>query len=213
MSLIVEKKIGKTGKLGVWKIEEPLHLLLQTLKLTDKEKFKLETLKHDSKKTQWICCKKTLEHLLEKEIEIAYDTNGKPFINESNQHISFSHTTNYSAVIIDELPTGIDIEMNKPKILSIASKFLDKKEIATLNHQPKESIIRAHIYWGAKEALYKLYGNKQLIFAENLKIGDFDHSPQTGQLQGSILINDVENKYKLEFQKIKDSILVYIINE
>ena len=63
-------------------------------------------------------------------VKIVYNPDGKPFLKGFSGEISFSHTQEYAAVILDcNQPVGIDIEKVKPRIEKVRSRFLDKDEL------------------------------------------------------------------------------------
>lgn len=61
----------------------------------------------------------------------------------------------------------------------------------------------------AKEALYKHYGKKEVLFIENLFIENFSLS--SNSFTGIIKMPDFETELKMEWEKINDYILVYIV--
>ena len=73
---------------------------------------------------------------------------------------------------MQNLEVGIDIEMQRDKILRIAHKFTPVSEYRTLANT--EAVIRKlTIVWGAKESLYKIYGEKGLSFLDHINVNDF----------------------------------------
>ena len=68
---------------------------------------------------------------------------------------------------------GIDIEMQRSKILKIAHKFTPIEEYRTLANE--EALIRKlTIVWGAKESLYKSFAEKGVSFRNHIYVEDFD---------------------------------------
>jgi phosphopantetheinyl transferase len=147
--------------------------------------------------------------LIGKSCEVGYTQKGKPFITNSDIKISFSHTENLIASIINyKEETGLDIQKLSPKILTIANKFLSKNE-----KEFAKDIESMHIIWSAKEALYKVYGEKELIFKEDLIIEPFKLSKK-GILTGEINKGKVNKKYLIQYELLWDDIfLVFVRNE
>jgi hypothetical protein len=54
------------------------------------------------------------------------------------------------------------------------------------------------IYWCAKEALIKIHGKKDLVFAENMKIAPFLKEKQ-GKIVGSIIVNSETTAIPLQY--------------
>lgn len=123
------------------------------------------------------------------------DPYGKPFLIDSVFQISLSHSYPYVAAIIHRHKNvGIDLEQPKDKLLRIAPRILADEELTDAG----ENVTKHCIYWCAKEALTKIYGKKDLVFAKNLLIKPFPLAPQ-GQIIGRILANHTETAIPLEY--------------
>ena len=88
-------------------------------------------------------------------------------------------------------------------ILWIKHKFLSLDELEKVT-----SLEELTLFWCAKEALYKLYGEKELIFNEQLFV-DVKNKPNN--LLGRIKIGENEDVHELVAEKIDDYLLVYTI--
>lgn len=206
MGLIVKKKTGASGWLGLWQIDgidneqllsgpskgavsparQPLLLPLQR----DAVKLALQSLSG------------------QKEAELEYDSFGKPFLKNSTLQVSVSHSYDKVAVITEENgPTGIDIELIRPKIERIAPKFMSDEEMRSLPHTARTEML--FIYWCAKEALYKLYGKKELHFRKHLLIEPF-HYTRRGKIKGIIQVPQMKKKFDLCYEKTGEHMLVYV---
>jgi len=139
---------------------------------------------------------------------IIKDQFGKPFLKDSAHHISLSHSYPYvAAQIHPSHSVGIDIEQPKDKLLRIASRVLDAGELEDAG----TDIVKHCIYWCAKEALYKIYGKRGLLFTNHLKVRPFQLQ-NNGELQGAIEFDNVnvfaelhyivETEYVLVFSKV-----------
>ena len=95
---------------------------------------------------------------------------------------------------------GIDIEMQRDKIVKIAHKFTPIEEYKSIaNHDALVS--KLTIVWGAKESLYKIYGKKKLRFLENIYIEDF--SFETNVTTGKILYEGQTSEYDIHFLEME----------
>jgi 4'-phosphopantetheinyl transferase len=146
----------------------------------------------------------SVRHLL-KEVgytddDLLYDGYGKPHLKDG-KFISITHSFIFSAIIISETqPVGIDIEMQRDKIVKIAHKFTPIEEYKSIaNHDALVS--KLTIVWGAKESLYKIYGKKKLNFLENIYIEDF--SFETNVTTGKILYEGETFEYGIHFLEIE----------
>lgn len=139
---------------------------------------------------------------------IVKDQFGKPFLKDNTHQISLSHSYPYVAAQIHvSHSVGIDIEQPKDKLLRIASRVLDDGELEDAG----TDIVKHCIYWCAKEALYKIYGKRGLLFTNHLKVKPFQLQKK-GELHGAIEFDNVnvfaelhyivETEYVLVFSKV-----------
>ncbi|MCC7302217.1 MAG: 4'-phosphopantetheinyl transferase superfamily protein [Bacteroidia bacterium] len=142
---------------------------------------------------------------------IVYDKNGKPYLNESTRgKISLSHSHGMLAIIHDrKSETGIDLEKVGDKVIRIRHKFLHPDELSACGAQPDARAL--HIYWGAKEALYKCYGKRSLHFSENLRVEAFTTETE-GEVRGEIRVAGISRIKKLYYRFMGHYLLVYIRN-
>lgn len=135
-----------------------------------------------------------LYRLLEK------DENGKPYIQGSTWSVSFSHSRNMIACIIDKSGSdvGIDIEEMRERIVELSSKFVSEKDI-TLETGMKH----CHLVWGAKEVLYKIYSKKELEFLEHLSVNLKDENK--GYIQKGAYISS----HSINYAELKNFMLVW----
>ena len=70
-----------------------------------------------------------------------------------------------------------------------------------------------HVYWGAKEALFKAYGKGELDFRLNIPIDAFDYKNTEGAFKGSVIKDDFNKNFDIYFKKIEHYILVYAIEK
>jgi phosphopantetheinyl transferase len=132
------------------------------------------------------------------------DEFGKPFLKEYTFQVSLSHSYPYVAAVIDRYSSvGIDLEQPKEKLLRIAHRVLDPIELDNAG----DNIVKHCIYWCSKEALVKIHGKKDLIFAENLKITPFSIQKQ-GELIGRIIVNNNETAIPLHYYVYDNFVVV-----
>lgn len=140
------------------------------------------------------------------EIELSYTAQNKPYLNNSNTHISISHSHDKLAIICNKREnTGVDIELIRDKVKNVQHKFLSERELVLSGGDPETLIT----FWAAKEALYKVYGLKEVEFIKNLLL--YNHTATT--LEGQIKLEGLDKRYKLLHEKIGEYKLVYVLNE
>ena len=215
MGMFQSKKIGGKGKLGVWHISESVSELLGMKVFSEEDLSQLNSFSGEHRKKEWLVSRILIKKITQaKDAEIIYDEHHKPFLKNSKQCISISHSHDMLAVVIDSKETGIDIERIKPNILSIKEKFLSHAELKALEkaHRAEELTL----YWCVKESLYKLHGKKKLTFKENLFVEPFEYM-EKGNIMGEIVIGSMKKKYIVHYEKIlvesKAYILAYVVNE
>lgn len=142
--------------------------------------------------------------------EIIYDTHGKPHFTIGTRQVSFSHSGDYAAIMISDSNAGIDFELIRPKVMNIIHKFMNEEELKSLNGVFQAE--HAHVYWGAKEALYKVYGKQELIFKNNIIIDPFSYTANKGYFKAKLIVNDYKKNFRLYYEVIKGYMLVHIVN-
>lgn len=213
MSLLLNRKIGGDVQIGVWKIEEPLEQLLGMLYLTPMEEKIYENLKNEERKKQWLSYRITIKKLLNlnKILDINYDKQGKPKILNHYLRVSVTHSGCFSAAILHKnKPTGIDIEKIAPRIKRVKTKFLSQEE---LNEIPDpENIEILHLYWGAKEVIYKMQTLGSISIRQHIYIHPFNIE-NDDVIYGEIIHRDLNCRVTLTFERIENYMLVYSVDK
>lgn len=161
------------------------------------------------KRLEWLAgrllVKILLEHHQVKFQGITKDQYGKPYPAGNDFQLSLSHSYPYVAALIDPVESvGIDLEQPKSKLLKIAPRVLDSNELANAGID----VVKHCIYWCAKEALVKIYGKKDLVFAENLKIDPFSKEKE-GYLFGRIIVDNMETTIPLWYTVEENFVIVF----
>lgn len=195
----------KNGKIALWHITEDEPELSKMLKLEACP----ENIVSPLKRLEWICGRLLLQHLVNSSglqyQGVLKDEYGKPFLKNTDYHISLSHSYPYVAAQFHYgSSVGIDIEQPKEKLLKIAPRILDKDELENAG----TDIVKHCIYWCAKEALYKVYGRRGLLFTRHLHLKPFELT-EAGDLQGWIETNGNQILVDLYYIVTKDYVLVH----
>lgn len=194
-------------ELGLWSVVEPEEWFLEQMNLSDKEDAFIAKIK-GHRRLEWLAGRWAM-HVLsgrEKRGACLKDEFGKPFLENSEYDISISHSRDYIAVMAGPKTVGVDIQKMVSKITRLAPKFLRDIEMENLSEKAFEEM---HVYWGAKECLYKAYGRRQLDFRQHIAVEPFEFSAEGGELIGQVKKDDFDKKYDLKYRMIKDFILVY----
>lgn len=203
MPLFQQKNIAHNIKVGVWHITENQEDLINKANALKIDLTKIPETKSDIRIKQWVATRLLVNHFFS-DAEIVYDELGKPFLsNEWN--ISISHSGEYVAIILNEKENcGIDIEKISSKVERIKHKFLNNNDLKTITSHEHLTL-----FWGAKEALYKYYGKKEVLFIENLFIKGF--TMQNNSFKGIIDMPNFKVEIKMKWEKIDDYVLVYTL--
>jgi len=192
--------VNPTTKVLIWKIEESFEQLSAGIVLTDHCRQRVDGMKSDLHQRGFM----SVRHLLAAEgyvdHDLFYDDKGKPHLKDGRK-ISITHSFVFSAIILGDTEVGIDIEMQRSKILKIAHKFTPIEEYRTLAND--DAIMRKlTMVWGAKESLYKSFSEKGVSFLQHIYVEDFqlDANQTTAEVsfEGTVMTYDV---WFLEFEE------------
>lgn len=158
------------------------------------------------RRVEWLACRWLVHQMLvsldlshpHQRLPVLKDEFGKPRIEDCVFDVSFSHSHGRVAVLLALAPCGIDVQYFVPKIGRIAHKFLSVDEAEGLDH--RHLLEHLHLYWTAKEAVYKAWGRKELAFADNILIGPFEYSNSI-RLQAHVIKDDEQKNYQLELER------------
>ena len=126
------------------------------------------------------------------------DDKGKPHLSPATAHISISHSGQLAALYMSEAGScGIDLEVLGDKVLRIEKKFCSAAESESLDRVSHREAL--HLIWGAKEALYKLYGRKEVDFRTQLFIEPFEPA-DSGHLFGHTRLPGLEARFRLGYR-------------
>lgn len=138
--------------------------------LFPEEKIQLESLNNEKRKKEFIGAR-ILRNNLNINHSIAYKSIGKPYlVDASHRFISISHSTQIIAFGFAPFDIGIDVENIQERIHKVIDKFATEYE-KNLYDQSGMSLTKwFSLLWCAKEAIYKLVGEKGLAFKEQISI-------------------------------------------
>jgi len=165
MKQVFYKNTAAKSHLYVWKVKSCAGTLLKLVQLSHQEQEDFKTLKTEKRKVEFLACRIALKKLFTKELTLNHFTTGKPYIKEA-KHISISHSHNYIAIAFGEIEVGIDIEKPQEKMLRLISRVISEQENKTFLKNP--NIELACRLWGAKEAILKYIGDKNLNYRDDI---------------------------------------------
>lgn len=210
MALAYLRELDNNVRFAIWRIEESAEDLICRLQLDSREQAVLSRLNKGKRTLHWLATRVLLRTMLNTSgyIDCPSDENGKPYLANFPQRISLTHSFDYAAVMMsDNGEVGIDLELVKPKIVRIADKFMKPDELAAIG---KDRIEKLYACWCAKEAVYKLQGNKGVSFKDNMTVNPFDYQDQ------GVLFLDLDSphrkeQFKVHYEKFQEYLLGYVV--
>lgn len=211
MPLYLRKRIQEKGEILIWELTESDDQLSRFLNLSEQE---ISEIKEYTKKRrqEWLGARLLTQMSIQASWrQLRKDKYGKPYLENHDDYISLSHSDNKVAFIRSPYVIGIDIQKHVEKITRIQHKYLCAEEIEQINNT--DEIAQLHIYWGAKESMYKGYGRKGIEFSIQMKVAAFEYNSGKNIItSGTLKKNNVHQSYKIYGEKIDDLYLVYAVH-
>ncbi len=230
MALYIQKKLKNGATVGVWRIEESEEELQKSLDLPDEVLQEIALYRSEQSRREKLSVLALLKEMFGRTVQLGHHETGSPYIENDGTHVSITHTTMFSAVILH--PTkdvGIDIESVRRDFSAVEKKALSEEEKDDLikldeddagdDEKVQERNTQLALYWCAKEALYKRMGRFAVNFAEDIEIEHFNVR-EDGELEASFKYGDripgeqeeenVED-FELSYEIFEDHALVWLV--
>ncbi|HIA12088.1 MAG TPA: 4'-phosphopantetheinyl transferase superfamily protein [Flavobacteriales bacterium] len=213
MSLRFKKNINYNTIIGLWEIDPEILAESADLNLSENQFRRLDSFGTDRKKAEFLSVISLVRTLLDQKphVEVKYNANGQPFLEAAEYNISITHSGKFVAILLskDAVP-GIDIEQVSEKIARIEDKFMSVDEMNSAKAEGEHKNSHKVVVWTTKEALFKFYGDGNIIFKENLLVEPFKFDGK-GVINASIVVKDMHKKFDVHYEKIDDYILTYVL--
>ena len=212
MPLYLKKELEDKTRIGVWQVTETEEELKALSSVPSDEMEEISFIRSESLRRQKLAVRALLDTMFEDKVYLSHHDNGKPYIENSITNISITHTEKYVAVILnDNEDVGIDIESLARDFSSVEKKALSEDEIDDLEDDEKRNGQLA-IYWCAKEAIYKMLGQYDVNFAEQIEVEKF-RPKKDGELEATFEDEDgYEEEFDLEYIIFDNHVLVWVVN-
>jgi len=196
-----------TTQILVWKITESYEQLFLEVQLNFKSLQRLKAMKSQLHQRAFLSVRKLLQHANFSDFDLCYDALGKPFLT-IDKYISISHSHEFSAIIISNQKAGIDIELQREKIIGIADKFVNNDEKLFLRTINREDYIKElTVKWGAKEAIFKIRNELGISFKNHIKVHSF--AIQDQETTAILEMENVQQQFAVYFEEFENFTLVY----
>ncbi|MEO6130259.1 MAG: 4'-phosphopantetheinyl transferase superfamily protein [Saprospiraceae bacterium] len=162
------------------------------------------------KRSEWLASRELLFQIarLPERAECLYDDFGKPYLKDTDKLISVSHSELWCAAMISNRSCGVDVQTYTSTVERIANRFLSGTELADIGLQSNKNHY-LHVYWGAKECMYKAYGKRRLEFKSHIYIHAV-HAEQ-GTALGEIRYEDLHLTYDIHYRILPETAWVFCI--
>ncbi len=194
----------------VWKITESLEQLCNEVTLNSTNTLRFNGMKSELHQRAFLSVRKLLQEKGYIDFDLEYDEFGKPYLKDG-KHISISHSHEFSTIIVSDQKVGIDIELQRDKIIKIAGKFVDY-EFEFLNKQSQEVYIRKlTVIWGIKESIFKIRNEIGISFKEHIQAKPFQINDKSGS--ASLHFQNNTKDFSFHFEEIENFTLVYVFEK
>jgi len=207
MGCISKHYLNEFTILGVWKIEEDLKTLVDSVVLDNDDKKKYKVFASTSRKLEFLSVRALLAELLGKDARIVYNKNNKPFLKDGSRFISISHSNKLTAILLSSNEkVGIDLEYMSSNIGPIAFKFINRKE--KISKDPENRRYHLYLHWCAKEALYKICDKEGISIKKNITIDPFEVS-ESGEIRGKVQTDKINDSFDLFYTRYDNYAIVW----
>jgi phosphopantetheinyl transferase len=145
---------------------------------------------------------------LPERVQCLYDDFGKPFLKDIDKHVSVSHSELWCAAMVSDTPCGVDIQVYSETVQRIADRFLTPEDLVIIQ-KFRNTLPYYHLFWGAKECIYKAYGKRKLGFREHIFITSIN--PEQGVGLGEIRYVDIHLSYDIYFRMLPEVAWVFCV--
>ncbi len=207
MGCITKHYLNEYTVLGVWKIEEDIKTLLDSVVLEGEDKKKYKVFASNSRKLEFLSVRALLAELLGKDARIVYNKNNKPFLKDGSRFISISHSYKLTAILLStNEKVGIDLEHMSGNIGAIAFKFINRREKIT--REPEKRKYHLYLHWCAKEALYKICDKEGISIKRNITIEPFEVK-DSGEIKGRVQTDKINDSFDLFYTRYDNYAIVW----
>lgn len=129
---------------------------------------------NDGRRREHLAWRRIVRSELGRAVVIDYNEVGAPVVDRPDTYISVSHGGGMVAVAIADEPVGVDIEAIDRNFERVASRYMSAAEVALSSDKDWAARV-----WAAKEAIYKLYGKREVDLIEDMRITACDTQSMT----------------------------------
>ncbi|WP_348797523.1 4'-phosphopantetheinyl transferase family protein [Flavobacterium adhaerens] len=190
----------------IWKVAESLEELESKVELKPKTQLRFNGMKSELHKRAFLCVRMLFKEIGVSDFDLHYDKFGKPYLSDQ-RHISITHSHNFAAIIVSDKTVGIDMELQREKIIRIADKFVDSEFTYLQPELQDEYVKKLTVIWGAKEAIFKIRNEKGISFKDHIQVDNF--LLDQNQTKACLLFDNLQMKFEVYYLEVESFTLVY----
>lgn len=207
MPLYKTINFSPTTQILVWKITESFDELRSQVNLKPKTENRLNKMKSEMHQRAFLSVRMLLKEAGYTDFDLHYDEFGKPYFLDG-KYVSITHSHHFSAIIVSAETVGVDIEMQREKIIRIADKFVNETELKRLKSFDKQDYIKKlTVKWGAKEAIFKIRNEKGISFKDHIQVKPFEIGEK--ETTAILEIDKIKKQFSIYFEEFEEFTLVY----
>ncbi|QSB26816.1 4'-phosphopantetheinyl transferase superfamily protein [Flavobacterium sp. CLA17] len=200
MPLFQTIQFNETTKILIWETTESFEELTAKVVLKEKTQQRLNGMKSQMHQRAFLSVRMLIQEMGFTDHDLHYDEFGKPYF-DCHNYISITHSYHFAAIIISHETVGIDMELQREKIIRIADKFTDFECDYLKPDSIEEYVKKLTVIWGAKEAIFKIRNEKGISFKDHIKVEDF--SLNKNQTEASLHFDDLIKDFDVHYKEIK----------
>lgn len=209
MAIIYSENFS-SARLSLWKITEEEDELLSLAGLSEEDLETFDSFKASQRRKEWLAVRVLLKNMLTDPVKISYYPDGRPFLKNSDQYISISHTKGYAAILLhDEEIPGIDIELETRSAEKVATRILTPEELESSREGELYSNSKLLIHWCAKETIFKMVPDHSVSYLKQIRILLNPPVLKTHIFNGLYLSETGNIHFDLFYQSIENLIMVW----
>ena len=207
MPLFKTIDVSPTTQILIWKVTESFDELVERTVLKEKTQLRLNGMKSETHQRAFLSVRMLIQEAGISDYDLHYDEFGKPYLDD-HRYISITHSHNFASIIISDETVGIDMELQREKIIRIADKFVNEKELNRLQRFDTEDYVKKlTVKWGAKEAIFKIRNEKGISFKDHIQVKPFEIGEK--ETIACLEIENTKVKFSVYFEEIENFTLVY----
>jgi 4'-phosphopantetheinyl transferase EntD len=173
-------------------------------KLSPRDQVRLRQIQHPQKQKEFVASRLALREL-DPNYRLTYE--GRIPWMANGMYVSLTHAHNVGAAMLSrDYIVGLDVELQREQLFKISQKFLHPDE--KLHIRPERALQDLHVYWGAKEALFKIWKVGEVDFSHELRVDPFP-AADAGETTAQILKNDNVIHCLVNYQMVEGYHLVF----